>query len=172
MSTDNPLTVPIIQHAPRNYREVNQRRSDTMWFTCHVRRIFGGFIILIIMLSILIPCATSAAKGGASISLDSTDSPSPTASEFSTEEIEMLFEQYGLEHYAYMDLDTADPELHPVILGARSRIIYSETAGWVADEIDGCIKDAEGNIIEVLPHFHDIFPEDWDLPPRYVNTNE
>ena len=90
---------------------------------------------------------------------------------YSAQEYEEQFSLYGIEHYAYMELDAEPTEIHPFILEARSRIIYGSDIGWVADDIDGCIKDEDGNIIEILPHFHDIFPDDWELPPRYVVTN-
>lgn len=90
---------------------------------------------------------------------------------YSAQEYEDQFSLYGIEYFAYMELDTAPTEIHPFILEARSRIIYDSDIGWVADDMDGCIKDKDGNIIEILPHFHDIFPDDWELPPRYVVTN-
>lgn len=90
---------------------------------------------------------------------------------YSAQEYEEQFSLYGIEHFAYMELDAEPTEIHPFILEARNRIIYGSDIGWVADDIDGCIKDEDGNIIEILPHFHDIFPDDWELPLRYVVTN-
>ena len=90
---------------------------------------------------------------------------------YSVQEYEEQFSLYGIEHFAYMELDAEPTEIHPFILEARNRIIYGSDIGWVADDIDGCIKDEDGNIIEILPHFHDIFPDDWELPLRYVVTN-
>ncbi len=81
------------------------------------------------------------------------------------EDAQQRFDEYGLEYFAYMDLDSAPAELHSLILEARSRIIYGSTR-WVADGQDAYIKDKDGNIIEVLPHFHDLFPEDWEMPIR------
>lgn len=76
----------------------------------------------------------------------------------------------GNEYYAYMQIETAEPELIPVILEARRRIIYQDGAGWVEDHIDGCIRDSDGVVIEILPHFHEVFPSDWEIPwypPEY-----
>ena len=61
-----------------------------------------------------------------------------------------------------MDIHSADPELIPVILEARDRIIF--THSWTDDEIDGRILDEDGNVIETVPYFHDIFPSDWEVP--------
>ena len=79
------------------------------------------------------------------------------------EEIEAYLNAHGEEHYAYMDLDQAEEALKPVILEARWRII--SRASWVADDINGYIADEAGNIIEIVPHFHDIFPADWEIQP-------
>ena len=84
------------------------------------------------------------------------------------DKIEPYFELHSLEQYAYMDLQSADAEYIPVILEARYRIIYTES--WVADEINGWVLDEEGNVLEVLPHFHEVFPPDWEIPcfpPEY-----
>lgn len=78
------------------------------------------------------------------------------------EAVEPYFENNSLEYYAYMDIHSADPELIPVILEARNRIIF--THSWTADEIDGSILDEEGNVIETVPLFHDVFPTDWEVP--------
>lgn len=78
------------------------------------------------------------------------------------EAVEPFFENDSLEYYAYMDIHSVDPELIPVILEARNRIIF--THSWTADEIDGSILDEEGNSIETVPLFHDIFPTDWEVP--------
>ena len=66
------------------------------------------------------------------------------------------------EQYAYLDPDTASPELREKILDARSTIIFSQS--WVADGYTGCIQDVRtGEILEVLPTFSELFP-DWDMP--------
>lgn len=68
--------------------------------------------------------------------------------------------------YAYMDLKTAPAELHEKILNAREKIIFS-SPGWVADEYIGggeVIDARTGKIIRTLPRFHDLFPEDWEIP--------
>lgn len=66
------------------------------------------------------------------------------------------------QHYAYMDLALADAETQAKIIESRNSIIYSTS--WVADGVDGYIKDEDGNIIETLPHFSEVFPSDWEVP--------
>lgn len=68
------------------------------------------------------------------------------------------------EYYAYMDIETATPELRESILEAR-KVVAGRTE-WVADGLDGYIEDGTtGEIIRVLPHFSEAFPG-WD-PPIY-----
>lgn len=74
----------------------------------------------------------------------------------------LLQKEDDIQQYAYMDFESADESLRKVILAARRKIIFRQ--GWVADEIDGYIFDKNGNLIEELPHFSDLFPEDWDVP--------
>ena len=78
------------------------------------------------------------------------------------EQIETYLASESLEYYAYMILEDAPEELKPMIQEARKRII--ESSDWVDDELDGWILDPDGNVIETLPHFHEIFPEDWETP--------
>ena len=90
--------------------------------------------------------------------------------EMDISKIEPYLTAEGNEYYAYMQIETAEPELIPVILEARRRIIYQDGAGWVDDHIDGCIRDNDGVVIEILPHFHEVFPSDWEIPwypPEY-----
>lgn len=77
-------------------------------------------------------------------------------------QIEAYIAEDGLEYYAYMILADAPEELEPVILEARNRIIHNSS--WVADELDGWVLDPEGNVVEIVPHFHELFPEDWEIP--------
>ncbi len=66
--------------------------------------------------------------------------------------------------YAYMDLETAPEELRETILAAREYVIY-HTDGWVADGCYGFVMDVRtGEILEEVPEFHEIFPEDWEIP--------
>lgn len=66
------------------------------------------------------------------------------------------------EQYAYLDPDTASPELQEKILDARNAIIFSQ--GWVADGHTGYIQDVRtGEILRELPTFSELFP-DWDMP--------
>jgi len=64
--------------------------------------------------------------------------------------------------YAYMDLETADESLKAKILEARNKIILSES--WAADGIYAYVSDPDGNIVNVLPQFSELFPSDWDVP--------
>lgn len=66
------------------------------------------------------------------------------------------------ENYAYLDYDSASPELQEKILEARSIIVFN--SAWVADGYSGCIQDVEtGKIIKTLPLFSELFP-DWEMP--------
>lgn len=78
------------------------------------------------------------------------------------EAVEPYFEENSIEHYAYMDIHSAEPEFVPVILEARNRIIFSHS--WTDKEVNGSVLDEEGNVIETLPCFYDIFPSDWEVP--------
>ena len=78
------------------------------------------------------------------------------------EAVEPYFAENSLEHYAYMDIHSAEPELVPVILEARNRIIFSHS--WTDKEVNGSVLDEEGNVIETVPCFYDIFPSDWEVP--------
>ena len=75
---------------------------------------------------------------------------------------EYLKSEEDIQYFAYLNLDEADDELKPVILAARNRIISRYS--WVADDLNGWVMDSNGNIEEEVPHFSDIFPEDWDVP--------
>lgn len=88
--------------------------------------------------------------------------------EMDLSKIEPYFANQTLEYYAYMNIHTADKELIPVILEARNRVVHDKS--WVADCTDGWVTDGAGNIIEIVPHFHEVFPEDWEIPwypPEY-----
>ena len=64
--------------------------------------------------------------------------------------------------YAYLDLETASPELADTILAARNTIIYHST--WVADGYKAQIVDvATGEVLEEVPTFSELFPG-WDIP--------
>lgn len=76
--------------------------------------------------------------------------------------IQELLAVQAAEHYAYMNMEDVSEELKPVIWEARMEIIFNNS--WVADEINGCVLDVAGNVIEVLPHFSELFPEDWEVP--------
>ena len=49
------------------------------------------------------------------------------------------------------------------ILKAREEVAHTES--WVADGAEAQVVDMRtGEVLEELPEFHDIFPEDWDIP--------
>lgn len=82
---------------------------------------------------------------------------------------EMQWAEYEAAHeaalkeankFAYLDIESASPELKQKILDARSTIIYSSS--WVADDVFGWKWDKDG-VTEELPKFSEIFP-DWDMP--------
>lgn len=62
---------------------------------------------------------------------------------------------------AYLDIENVSPEMQKKILDAREKIIFS--TDWVADGFEMRIEDTEGNLIETVPSFSEVFP-DWDLP--------
>lgn len=99
-----------------------------------------------------------------------SDSTKEDPNNIPTAEIEAYISLSGLDYYAYMDISAAPDELVPVILEARSRII-SQTS-WVADELEGWVEDCDGNIIEIVPKFHEIFPQDWEIPPDYGKLDD
>ena len=82
-------------------------------------------------------------------------------SSYTMEEINAYLDEHGEEYCAYMILDEADEPLKPIIREARWRIISNST--WVDDNLNGHIEDEMGNIIEIVPRFHDIFPTDWEI---------
>lgn len=64
--------------------------------------------------------------------------------------------------YAYLDLESATPDMQEKILDARNTIIFSKD--WVADGYEGYVEDVTtGEVIETLPTFSSLFPG-WDLP--------
>jgi len=72
--------------------------------------------------------------------------------------------------YAYLDLDGASDELAEKILEARTNIIYSRD--WVADGCFGYVIGENGEVVRELPQFHDVFPEDWDIPDGNEGSTE
>ena len=99
-----------------------------------------------------------------------SDSSTDSRCSVTDDEIEAWFSIDGLDYYAYMNFDTAPDELIPAILEARSRII-SQTS-WVTDDLNGWVEDCNGNIIEIVPKFHEIFPQDWEIPPDYGDLDD
>lgn len=80
----------------------------------------------------------------------------------SMDEIEEYLALEDLEYYAYMNLDEARSEIKPVIQEARNRIIFNTS--WAADGTNAWVLDEDGNVIEKLPYFSQLFPSDWDMP--------
>lgn len=75
----------------------------------------------------------------------------------------------NVESIAYMSLDDVDVETQSQILQARNEIIFNTS--WVADDVNGRVVDENGNVIETLPHFSDVFPSDWDIPSNAQTIN-
>lgn len=93
--------------------------------------------------------------------------------EIDPEYIAPYFEKREPEYYACMDLHTVDVKLIPVILQARYWLVFTES--WVDDSTNGSVLDKNGIEIEAVPHFHEIFPEDWEIPcfpPEYNDPGE
>lgn len=66
--------------------------------------------------------------------------------------------------YAYMDIESASEDLKEIIREAREYII-SQSDGWVADGWKGAVVNMEtGEVVEEVPQFHEIFPDDWEVP--------
>lgn len=70
------------------------------------------------------------------------------------------FTQFVITHI--MNLDNADSITKAKILEARNELIYAES--WSADGIDAYVMDLEGNVLEKLPEFSELFPADWSVP--------
>lgn len=70
-------------------------------------------------------------------------------------------EELSAETYAYMDLETASPEMQERILKAREEIIFSQS--WAADGVDLYLVDLQTGERTQLPAFSELFPE-WDVP--------
>lgn len=88
--------------------------------------------------------------------------------EIDPEDIAPYFEKHEPEYYAYMNLHEVEEKMIPVILQARYWLVFTES--WVADSTNGAVLDENGVEIETVPHFHEIFPEDWEIPcfpPEY-----
>lgn len=98
--------------------------------------------------------------------VSSTSSTQSTQKSFSSENDrlvqKLLQSEDDIQYYAYLNLEESDASLHPVILEARNRIIFRQS--WVADGLSGLIQDSEGNVINEVPQFSDLFPADWAPP--------
>lgn len=86
-------------------------------------------------------------------------------SQITKPDVQALLSDETIQYYAYLNLDTAEDALRPIIITARNKIIYRHS--WVADEADGEILDQAGNVKEVLPHFSELFPSDWEVPVEF-----
>lgn len=127
--------------------------NNTKWI--HWSALFFAVLFLgVAMLSQIIPTAVHALERNT----------------LSQVEIEELLASKGAEHFAYMNMKEVPEEIRPVIWEARMEIIFNNS--WVADEINGRVLDEAGNVIEVLPHFSELFPEDWEVPRDPNQTYE
>lgn len=71
---------------------------------------------------------------------------------------------------AFMDLSQADIEMTNQIIAAREEIIFSHS--WVADGLQGWVLDEDGNVIEEVPQFSDLFPANWEIPTRNYSITQ
>jgi len=63
---------------------------------------------------------------------------------------------------AYLDIETASPEMKLEILEAR-KVVINNTE-WVADGLDGWVENVKtGEIIRRIPNFSELFPG-WEIP--------
>ena len=79
---------------------------------------------------------------------------------------DLLKDEEDIQYYAYLDLETADPDLAPVIIKARDIIIFRQS--WVADGVRGFVYDRNGNVIEEVPQFSELF-QDLVLVAEYLD---
>lgn len=116
-----------------------------------------------LVLSILVSILGLSASAEVPADFEKQDVQQPTQQQESVEVTP--FDKMDWEtanYYAYMDLEQAEESIKPIILEARKKIIFDK--GWAADGITAYVEDAEGNIIEQLPHFSELFPADWEIP--------
>ena len=73
---------------------------------------------------------------------------------------------------AYLDYDSATPEVQQQILQARCEIVYGDQP-WVAEGYSLTRTNTDGTI-EQAPQFYDVFPSDWDLQQisEFHNVND
>ena len=131
-----------------------------------MKRIYSILAAVFLVLSVSGFCFVSAAvvtpgiPVGGAVELEEVTS---SGAEKGISQTEYTFEsEEEIQYYAYLNITAEDESLHPIILAARRIIIYRQP--WVADEVEGWVKDRNGNIIATLPHFSDLFPDDWEIP--------
>lgn len=90
------------------------------------------------------------------------DVPTACVSESDPQISMLLQDEDAIQYYAYLDISTAESSLQPVILEARKIIAFRYS--WVADGLHGFVHDNNGNIVEEVPQFSDLFPADWEEP--------
>lgn len=83
------------------------------------------------------------------------------------EESQRLLTQYcstedELQYYAYLDYESAEKNIRRVILAARNQIVFRFS--WCDDNVNSCVTGVDGQVKERTPHFHDLFPADWEVP--------
>lgn len=69
---------------------------------------------------------------------------------------------------AYMHTENLSAEMRQEVLRAREEIIFSTS--WVVEGARGEILDENGNVIETVPEFYELFPADWDIPTVPVSA--
>ena len=93
---------------------------------------------------------------------NSIDANAAWVQESNSKVSEILKSEENIQYYANLSTENVDDSLKEIILAARNKIIFRYS--WVSDEVNGRVCDENGTIIEELPHFSDLFPEDWDEP--------
>ena len=114
-----------------------------------------------LMLIFVLFCVTAGNRSA--LASDNVFSQADAPETVSAAEMDELFQENGVDYYAYMKLADAEASLEPVILEARRRVM-NRFDGWAADGIEAYVTDLEGNIIERVPEFHELFPSDWEQP--------
>ena len=80
---------------------------------------------------------------------------------------ELLKTIEDVDYYAYLNLDSTEDSLKPVILEARRMYIEriaGEVGGLAADGVYAEEIAPDGTVVRVIPQFHELFPADWDYP--------